>query len=116
MAGVVYHANYLKFMERGRTDYLRAHGIDLITLFRQGVQFAVVEVNIKFIKPASLNDEIVVSTHLAKLGGAKLVFEQTIANKQALEQNLCQAQIVVGCLDGSYKPLRIPEKLRKELV
>lgn len=116
IAGVVYHANYLKYMERGRTEFLRSYGINLITLFKQGVQFAVIEVNIKFIKPASLNDEIIVNTKLEKLGGAKMIFEQSITNKEEPSQDLCKAEIVVGCLNGDYKPIRIPKDLKKELT
>lgn len=93
IAGVVYHANYLKYMERGRTEFLKSYGIDLITLFKQGVQFAVIEVNIKFIKPASLSDEIVVNTTLVKLGGAKMIFEQSIIKNRSLPKTFVRLKL-----------------------
>src|ERR1700678_729981 len=77
--GVVYYANYLKFMERCRTEWLRALGADQVALRSQrGLQFVVVNVAVDYLKPATLNDEITVPAELARLTGATITFKQAI--------------------------------------
>src|SRR6202163_2625497 len=77
--GVVYYANYLKFMERCRTDWLRALDIDQQRLrAERQVQFAVVNIQVDFLRPAVLHDEILVTAALKRLAGATIHFEQTI--------------------------------------
>jgi acyl-CoA thioester hydrolase len=108
--GVVYYANYLKFMERCRTDWLRALGIDQLQL-RAGrqLQFAVVSVAVDFLRPAVLNDEILVTAELTRLSGATITFKQTIMRGDA---QLIDASTRVACLDsGSLKPRPIPRDL-----
>ena len=108
--GVVYYANYLKFMERCRTDWLRALGIDQLQL-RAGrqLQFAVVSVAVDFLRPALLNDEILVTAELTRLSGATITFKQTIMRGDA---QLIDASTRVACLDsGSLKPRPIPRDL-----
>ena len=108
--GVVYYANYLKFMERCRTDWLRALGIDQLQL-RAGrqLQFAVVSVAVDFLRPAVLNDEILVTAELTRLSGATITFKQTIMRGDA---QLIDASTRVACLDsGSLKPRPIPKDL-----
>jgi acyl-CoA thioester hydrolase len=108
--GVVYYANYLKFMERCRTDWLRALGIDQLRLrAERQVQFAVVNVSVDFLRPAILNDEILVTAELARLSGATITFKQTITRGAA---QLIDASVRVACLDsGTLKPRPIPKDL-----
>ena len=73
-AGIVYYANYLRFLERGRTEYLRSMGHDQHELMRQGVAFAVRSMNAEFLKPAKLDDMLTVDTAIESLGRAQLVF------------------------------------------
>ena len=108
--GVVYYANYLKFMERCRTDWLRALGIDQLQL-RAGrqLQFAVVSVAVDFLRPALLNDEILVTAELERLSGATIVFKQTILRAGV---QLIDASVRAACLDsGTLKPRPIPKDL-----
>ena len=108
--GVVYYANYLKFMERCRTDWLRALGIDqqLLRAARQ-LQFAVVNVSVDFLRPAVLNDEILVTAALERLSGATFTFKQTILRGDV---QLIDASTRVACLDsGTLKPRPIPKDL-----
>jgi acyl-CoA thioester hydrolase len=108
--GVVYYANYLKFMERCRTDWLRALGIDQNRLrtLRQ-LQFVVVSVTVDFLRPAVLNDEIVVTAELERLSGATILFKQTILRADA---QLIDAGVRVACLDSAtLKPRPIPKDL-----
>jgi acyl-CoA thioester hydrolase len=108
--GVVYYANYLKFMERCRTDWLRALGVDQQRLrAERQLQFAVVSVTVDFLRPAVLNDEILVTAELERLGGATIVFKQTIMRGDV---QLIDASARVACLDsGTMKARPIPKDL-----
>ena len=108
--GVVYYANYLKFMERCRSDWLRALGIDQVRLrAERGLQFAVANVSVDFLRPALLNDEILVTAELERLTGATIVFKQTIMRGAA---QLIDASVRAACLDsGTLKPRPIPKDL-----
>ena len=108
--GVVYYANYLKFMERCRTDWLRALGIDQLRLRAdRGLQFVVVSASVDFLRPAVLNDEIIVTAELERFGGATIAFKQTIMRGEA---QLIDANVRVACLDsGTLKPRPIPKDL-----
>ena len=111
--GVVYYANYLKFMERCRTEWLRALGIDQHRLrAERQMQFAVVNVTVDFLRPAVLDDEIIVTAELQRLAGATILFRQTILRGAA---PLIDATTRVACLDsGSLKPRAIPKDLFTE--
>ncbi len=111
--GVVYYANYLKFMERCRTDWLRELGIDQLQLrAERGLQFAVVSVTVDFLRPAVLNDEIIVTAELMRMSGATITFKQTIMRGDA---QLIDASTRVACLDsGTLKPRPIPKDLFME--
>lgn len=108
--GVVYYANYLKFMERCRTEWLRFLGVDQHRLrLDRGLQFAVVSVTVDFLLPAILNDEIIVTAELERLSGATISFKQTILRGEA---QLIDASTRVACLDsGTLKPRAIPKDL-----
>ena len=110
---VVYYANYLKFMERCRTEWLRFLGVDQHRLrLDRGLQFAVVSVTVDFLVPAILNDEIIVTAELERLGGATIWFKQTIMRGEA---QLIDASTRVACLDsGTLKPRAIPKDLFTE--
>jgi len=111
--GVVYYANYLKFMERCRTEWLRAMGVDQQRLrSERRLQFVVVNVSVDFLRPAVLHDEIIVTAELQRLTGATIVFKQTIM--RGVEQ-LIDATARVACLDsGTLKPRAIPKDLFME--
>jgi acyl-CoA thioester hydrolase len=111
--GVVYYANYLRFMERCRTDWLRALGIDQLRLrAERQLQFAVVSMTVDFLRPAVLNDEILVTAELVRLSGATIVFKQWIMRGDA---QLIDASVRVASLDsGTLKPRAIPKDLFME--
>ena len=111
--GVVYYANYLKFMERCRTDWLRALGVDQLQLrAERGLQFVVVNVTVDFLRPAVLDDEILVTAELGRLGGATIHFKQTIWRGDV---QLIDANVRVACLDSeTLKPRPIPKDLFME--
>jgi acyl-CoA thioester hydrolase len=111
--GVVYYANYLRFMERCRSDWLRTLGVDQVRLrAERQLQFVVVSLAMDFLRPAILNDEILVTAELERLGGATIVFKQTILRGDA---QLIDANVRVACLDsGTLKPRPIPKDLFTE--
>ena len=111
--GVVYYANYLRFLERGRTDWLRAMGVDQQQLRAdRGLQFVVVNITVDFLRPALLHDEILVTATLERLAGATIHFEQTIERGG---ERLIDATVRVACLDsGTLKPRPIPKDLFTE--
>jgi acyl-CoA thioester hydrolase len=108
--GVVYYANYLKFMERCRTEWLRALKVDQQRLrAERHLQFVVVSVTVDFLRPAVLHDEILVTAQLQRLAGATIHFKQTIMRG---DEQLIDASTRVACLDsGTLKPRAIPKDL-----
>ncbi len=104
--GVVYYANYLRFMERARTEFLRSEGIELDALeLSEGVLFSVTETNIRYLKPARFNDMLEVQSRLLEARGARFTFTQCILRERDL---LVEAGIRLACTDRSGRPRRIP--------
>jgi len=113
--GVVYHANYLKFMERCRCAWLEQLGFDVSQLQeRHGIIFVVREANLLFELPARLFDVLTVTCDVLQVGKVKLVVQQKIYNQDVL---LCSASIKLATLDKtSFKLVAMPEKLRQILT
>jgi acyl-CoA thioester hydrolase len=109
-SGVVYHASYLRFLERGRTDFLRLAGVDQSTLHAagEGLIFAVRRMTIDFLKPARMDDVLLVETFTEEVRGASLVVAQTIRRG---DETLLTADVRVAALSGG-RPARIPDELR----
>lgn len=107
--GLVYHARYLHFMERGRTDYLRLLGIGHNDLAAEGLFFAVAKMAIDFRRPARIDDVLTVRTALAELGGARMVLAQRIEREATL---LVAANVTIAMLRDGGRPARFPPRLR----
>ena len=113
-AGIVYYANYLRFIERGRTEFLRRLGHDQNVLMQEGIAFAVRSANVEFLKPAKLDDLLRVETGIASLGRAQLTFAQRILRDHEL---LLDAKIRVVCIDPMRgKPISIPRPIHDQLA
>ncbi len=110
--GVVYFANYLKFMERGRTEWLRELGVEQDWLLREhGLCFVLTGTGAKFHRPARFNDQLLVRTSIKRLGRASIALEQEIHRLSDAEL-LCSADCVAACLDAQkFRPRRIPPGL-----
>jgi len=105
-AGVVYYANYLKFMERGRTEMLRSCGIEQSDIQTQYcVVFAVTEANIRYLSPAHFDDALDIESQITTLKGARLSFLQKVWRNQDL---LAEATVHLACMDLNGKAKRIP--------
>lgn len=112
--GVVYHSNYLNFMERARTEWLRALGFEQ-TYLRDELKaiFVVHNVQIAFNKPAKFNDLLSVSSELGKIGHGSLEFLQKISVNQQL---LVEATVKVACVDANtFKPTAIPKQIKVKM-
>lgn len=114
-AGIVYHANYLRFMERARTEWLRALGFEQDALaVQEGVVFVIVDSALKFVRAARFNDELTVVSTLERLRGASLEFGQHIVDKAG--RSVCQALNAVACVDRhTLAPRRIPATMLRVL-
>ncbi len=112
--GVVYHAQYLSFMERARSELLNEAGIDLAAFTRaHGVLFVVFQIAVTYHEPARLNERLTVSAEVVKMGRASLVFRQLV---QRGTQLLCEADVTLALVDRErMKPARMPEELSKAL-
>jgi acyl-CoA thioester hydrolase len=112
--GVVYHAEYLKFLERARTEWLRHLGFDHQALARDHrVVFVVTSAAIDFTKPARLDDNVAVSVRLESLGKVRCVFAQEVRRD---DEVLVSARVTVACVTGeNFRPAEIPEPLRKKM-
>ena len=115
--GVVYYASYLKFLERARSEWLRALGIDQVALLRQErLQFVVVEANIRYHRPARFDDELVVSVKLEELRGASVVLGQDIYRARGEGDLLISATIRAACLaSDSLRPRPLPKALTAQI-
>ncbi len=113
-AGVVYYANYLKYMERARTEWLAALGFDVATLARdERIAFVVHRADIEFRAPARLSDRLDVSVALVEHGRSSLVAEQEVRRGADV---IVRARIALACVDpDSWKPARIPAPLAARL-
>jgi acyl-CoA thioester hydrolase len=108
--GVVYYASYLKFLERARSEWLRALGVDQVKLLRdERLQFVVVEANIRYHRPARFDDELVVSVTLGSLGGASIEMGQEVRRAGEL---LVSATVRAASIDAvTLKPRPLPKAL-----
>ena len=112
--GVVYHANYLKFMERARTEWLRSLGLNQAKLKQEEkVMFVVRKINIQYKIPARFNDELVVHTDRTKTTDYSIILKQNIFRDTEL---ITQGQVEIVCINSNlFKPMRIP-KMTKQLM
>jgi acyl-CoA thioester hydrolase len=108
--GVVYYANYLKFMERARTEWLRHLGFEQDELLeREGVLFAVRSVRLEFEQPARFNDALDITAQVTRRGGASLTFVQEVRRAHV---TLCRGEIKIACLEAaSFRPRPIPANI-----
>ncbi|MER0238896.1 tol-pal system-associated acyl-CoA thioesterase [Fulvimarina sp. MAC8] len=111
-SGVVYHARYLHFLERGRSDFLRLKGIGHRELMSgelgDPMAFAVRKMEIEFLRPARIDDVLLVSTRTRQLGGARVLLDQTISRDGVV---LIEANVKVAVISPEGKPMRMPSRV-----
>jgi len=111
--GIVYYVNYLKYMERARSEHFRSLGVPKAAVFEDATLFVVHSANVSYRKPAVLDDQLVATSVITKLGRAMVVFKQTIERDGEL---ICEAEIKIACVDQiTMKPKAIPETFKTRL-
>ena len=112
LAGIVYYANYLRFIERARSELVRAAGIDQVAMKAAGLVFAVRRVEADYLKPAHYDDQIEVRTRLRDVKGASFAMPQEVWRKDEL---LFQAHVTIVVLNQAGRATRLPAELRARL-
>ena len=111
--GVVYNASYFRYLERARTEWLRAHGVEHNRVReREGVIFVLVGTEVRFTRPARLDDMLYITAELAKLKGARVILDQSVRRESPDGELLCRGVAEVACLDPEQlRPRRVPAVL-----
>ncbi|MCP9482756.1 tol-pal system-associated acyl-CoA thioesterase [Shimia sp. CNT1-13L.2] len=110
MAGIVYYANYLRYIERARSDWVREMGIDQNAMKDDdGVVFAVRRVEADYLSPAHFDDELVIETNTINVTAARLVMDQVVKRG---EEELFHAVVTIVCIGESGQPVRLPANIR----
>jgi len=109
MGGIVYHANFLKFIERARSEWVRGMGLDQNEMRAAGVVFAVRRIEAEYLRPARYGDDLEVLTRTVSAGGARLVMDQQVS-RDAIP--LFTARVTVACMTAEGRPARLPGVLR----
>jgi len=113
LAGIVYYANYLKFIERGRSEWVRDIGVDQAAMKRdEGVVFAVRRVEADYLSPAHYDDQLVVTTDVDKVSGARLILRQTVERNGDV---LFDALVTIVAIGETGAPARLPAAFRRNL-
>ncbi|HEX2146299.1 MAG TPA: tol-pal system-associated acyl-CoA thioesterase [Pseudorhizobium sp.] len=113
-SGLIYHARYLHFLERGRTDYLRCLGCqqsDLLNADEEGLVFVVHRMEIDFKLPARMDDVLTILTVTEKAGGAKMALNQEIRRDETL---LIAAKVIIAVINRQGRPRRLPEAIAEK--
>ena len=112
LAGLVYYANYLKFIERARSEWVREMGIDQVEMKREGFVFAVRRVEADYLLPAHYDDTLVVESRMDEMSGARVVFVQEVKRADVL---LFSARVTVVCLTLNGAVARLPAAIRRSV-
>lgn len=111
LAGIVYYANYLKFIERARTEWVREMGVDQSRLkAEEGVVFAVRRVEADYMQPAKFDDELVVETTVEAMTGVRMVLKQDVMRDGVV---LFSALVTLVAIGAEGRPVRLPDHLRR---
>jgi len=113
--GVVYYANYLKFMERARTEWLRQLGFEQDQLLRDaGIVFPVRRLTVEYFRPARFNEQLRIMSKIINPARASLEFQQRVLRRD--DTLLCQGAVTVACVDArTFRPKPLPDNLRAEI-
>lgn len=111
--GIVYHANYLKYMERARTDWVKSFGVSQQQLLEQNIAFVVKDMQIEFHQSAKLDEVLTVDCQPTKIGSASIIIHQEIS---AVNNKLVSATVKIACVNVTTKrPCRIPIQILREM-
>lgn len=111
--GIVYHANYLKYMERARTEWLNSIDISLRDMQQSNILFVVRSANLHFHKPALLNDTLTIESTVSISKNTRLIFNHRIVKKDTTRIICCNGDVEVVCINPNKKPVRLPQSILK---
>ena len=111
--GIVYYVNYLKFMERARTEFMRCLGFGKKYIFNHDLMFVVRDVKVQYLRPATLDDELVATACILELRGASMLMRQQV---QRGDEVLARGEVTIACVDrAGLKPRRMPADMVAKL-
>ena len=111
--GIVYYVNYLKYLERARTEFMRTYGLERAAVSDAGWNFVVSDVSLSYKEPARLDDQLHATAVISAVGGATVTFHQTVRRDDAV---LVAGDIQIACIDrGTDRPTRLDADLRKKI-
>ena len=109
MGGVVYHANYLRYIERARSDWVRNLGNDQNAMREEGIVWVVRRVEAEYLAPARFDDELIVETEVTEISGVRLTMAQLVRRG---ETEIFRASVTAVCINKAGKPIRLPAEIR----
>ncbi|MCX5710241.1 MAG: thioesterase family protein [Candidatus Omnitrophica bacterium] len=112
--GVVYYANYLKYLEEARTEYFASKGFSIKDLAEGGTMFVVARLEIDYKFPARYGDTLEVNTWVSRTGGARIEFDAEIKNQN--NQTIVKAKTILVCIGKDFKPKLTPEEIKKVIA
>lgn len=113
--GVVYYANYLRYFERSRTEYLESKGVFVKECLRKGFFFVVARQEIDYKSPAFYADVLNIETKVSKISSASIIFDYVVKNK-ADSVLIAAASTVIVCVNKDIQPIKIPQEIRERLL
>lgn len=111
--GIVYYVNYLKFIERSRTELLRSFGYGKTAILEEGLLLVVHSIDAQYLAPAKLDDEVIATASVKKLARSYVIFEQQVLRG---DQVLCHATAKIACVNDKMKPAALPMHLHKAIA
>ncbi|MBI5640509.1 MAG: YbgC/FadM family acyl-CoA thioesterase [Nitrospirae bacterium] len=112
--GVVYYANYLRYFERARTEFLESRGVGLKGLMEAGIFFVVTEVSVKYLAPGRYGDFLLIESVIDHCGPASITFGHRVL-REGTGETLVEATVRLGCVGQDMKPLRLRQDIREAL-
>lgn len=112
--GVVYYANYLKFLEEARTEFFEGKGLFIKDLIEKGILFVVARQEIDYRLPAFYADTLEVKSWVSEAAGVRLNFDAVVKNQKG--KVIAEAKTVLVCVDKNFKPQAIPEEIKKRIL
>ena len=113
--GVIYYANYLRYLERARTEYMESCGLSLKKIKDKGIQFVVRHVDIEYLLPGYYSDTIIVETTVEKAEKLRIVFVNNIINESTMKI-MAISKTTLICINNNFKPVRIPLEISEKIV
>lgn len=107
--GVVYYANYLRYFERARTEFIKSKGISLAGWQKQGIIFTVSDVKVKYLSPAYYGETLLISTEVHEKKGASLTFYHSVTNKKD-SKTIVTGTVKLVCINSNGRPTRFPDE------